>query len=118
MLPIAIAVCAVAFICSTLVTSNGNNVILSIRFNSVSFSGLRIVAITFQPLAANSFAVALPNPVEAPVMKIVFIFLFLKLKYKGHRLLFVRCIRNEDCCIQNEFLVVACNLLGRSFHYR
>jgi hypothetical protein len=35
-----------------------------------------MVAITFQPLAANSFAVALPIPVEAPVMKMVFVIAF------------------------------------------
>jgi hypothetical protein len=36
-----------------------------------------MVAITFQPLEANNFAVAFPRPVEAPVIKIVFIVLYL-----------------------------------------
>src|SRR5450432_1733983 len=78
----AIAFCAVALICSALVTSNGNKVMLLIAFNSFSFSGLRIVAITFQPFDANNFAVAFPKPVEAPVIKIVFIlFNFCKTKF-------------------------------------
>jgi len=34
-----------------------------------------MVAMTFHPFAENNFAVAFPNPLEAPVMKIVFIFL-------------------------------------------
>jgi len=34
-----------------------------------------MVAITFQPLLANNIAVALPKPVEAPVMKIVLVIL-------------------------------------------
>jgi len=32
------------------------------------------VAITFQPFAANNFAVALPDPVEASSIKIALIF--------------------------------------------
>jgi hypothetical protein len=34
--------------------------------------GVRMVAMTFQPRAANSSAVALPKPDEAPVMRTVF----------------------------------------------
>ena len=80
MFPKAMAFSAVFFICSSWVTSNGRSVIFSIKFSSVSFFGSRIVAITFQPLAANNFAVALPNPVDAPVMKIVFVIFDLNLK--------------------------------------
>src|SRR5215471_15230343 len=43
-----------------------------IEASSVSFSGVRIVPITFQPLLANNLAVARPRPDELPVMKIVF----------------------------------------------
>jgi len=39
----------------------------------VFFSGARIVAMTFQPLAANNVAAALPMPEEQPVMSTVFI---------------------------------------------
>ncbi len=39
--------------------------------SSASLSGLRMVAMTFQPLEANSRAVARPSPVDAPVMKMV-----------------------------------------------
>jgi hypothetical protein len=42
-----------------------------IEASSVSFSGARIVAITFQPLLANNLAAARPRPDELPVMKIV-----------------------------------------------
>src|SRR6516225_8615785 len=43
-----------------------------IEASSVSFSGARIVAITFQPLLANNLAAARPRPDELPVMKMVF----------------------------------------------
>ena len=45
---------------------------LSSLVRSCSFSGLRIVAMTFQPLCWKYFAVAFPMPLLAPVMKIVF----------------------------------------------
>src|SRR6267154_1324018 len=102
MFPKAIAFCAIDLICSGFVTSNGNTVMLPTLFSSVSVSGLRMVAITFQPLEANNFAVAFPKPVEAPVMKIVFILFFiLKLKYKGDLLVSVRSNQTADCCSQN-----------------
>jgi hypothetical protein len=40
--------------------------------SSVSFSGRRIVAMTFQPRSANSMALARPSPVELPLMKMVY----------------------------------------------
>jgi len=40
--------------------------------HSKPFSGGRIVAITFQPLAANNLAAAWPMPEEQPVMSTVF----------------------------------------------
>jgi len=43
-------------------------------FSSVSFSGSRMVAMTFHPFEANSLAAARPRPEELPVMKIVFWF--------------------------------------------
>src|SRR6516225_8068643 len=61
-----------------------------IEASSVSFFGVRIVAITFQPLPANNLAAARPRPDELPVMKIVFceavIGLFLHLLVKLFRL--------------------------------
>jgi hypothetical protein len=42
--------------------------------SSFSLAGVRIVAMTFHPFAENNFVVAFPNPLEAPVMNIVFIF--------------------------------------------
>jgi hypothetical protein len=41
-------------------------------FSSVSFSGLRMVAMTFHPFEAKSLAVARPRPEELPEMKIAF----------------------------------------------
>jgi len=41
--------------------------------SSVSLSGWRMVAITFQPRAAKGLAVARPRPVEQPAMKIVLV---------------------------------------------
>lgn len=43
--------------------------------SSVSASGLRMVAMTCQPLAAKYWAVTLPMPLLAPVIKIVFMWL-------------------------------------------
>jgi hypothetical protein len=43
--------------------------------SSFSLVGVRIVAMTFHPFVENNFAVAFPNPLEAPVMNIVFNFL-------------------------------------------
>lgn len=55
-------------------------------------SGLRIVAITFQPSFANFLAAVLPNPVEHPVIKTVFciilippVELFISFGYNQHK---------------------------------
>jgi hypothetical protein len=69
---IATTLSAVSLIWSGAVTSSGSSFSPESWLSSVSLSGLRIVAMTFQPFEANSWAVALPSPEEAPVMKIVF----------------------------------------------
>ena len=54
------------------VTSSRATNRLSNLFNSVSFSGVRMVAITFQPLAWKVCAAKRPMPEEHPVIKTVF----------------------------------------------
>jgi hypothetical protein len=54
------------------VTSSAVTSMLSSPLRSVSLSGERIVAITFQPCDWKCLAVALPMPEEAPVMSMVF----------------------------------------------
>ena len=50
---------------------------------SVSFSGERMVATTFQPLARKVFAASLPKPVEQPVMSTVGSVIYLDLRSWG-----------------------------------
>ena len=46
--------------------------------SSFSLSGERMVAITFHPLAAKVFALNFPKPLDAPVIKTVFLFIVLR----------------------------------------
>jgi hypothetical protein len=49
------------------------DLMLSWEISSVSFSGVRLEAATFQPCFAKWSAVSLPRPLLVPVMKIVFV---------------------------------------------
>src|SRR6185436_1249357 len=68
----ATACSAAVLICCGSVISNDINLTPEMFLSSASVSGFRMVAITFHPLDANSLAVALPSPEEAPVMKMLF----------------------------------------------
>ena len=61
-------------ICSLSVTSSFLMITPGRLARSLPFSGLRIVAITRQPLSEKKFVVSLPIPDDGPVIKIVFIF--------------------------------------------
>jgi hypothetical protein len=54
--------------------SSGNRTTPESLASSVSFSGVRMVAITLHPREENSLVAALPRPDELPVMKMVFAF--------------------------------------------
>jgi hypothetical protein len=53
---------------------------LPMSTSSISADGVRIVATTFQPLAAKCFAAVLPRPDDVPVMRAVFCFRFFLIK--------------------------------------
>ena len=69
--PAANAFAAARSIWSGSVMSSGIRTTAGEEARSVSLSGLRMVAITRQPLDANNLAAALPSPDELPVMKMV-----------------------------------------------
>src|SRR5260221_12962421 len=57
----------------------------SIAANSRASAGLRIVAMTFQLLLANSRAAVLPRPDDVPVIKTVFLVLFVVMVFVPFR---------------------------------
>jgi hypothetical protein len=66
-----------------------------------------MVAITFQPLAANNFAVALPIPADAPVIKMVFV-IFARLIFsrdKAHSPTLAACSETGEYCSQNGMAI-------------
>src|SRR5882762_1414025 len=59
--------------CRTSVTSSLRILMLSYAVSSLSFSGVRMLAATFQPRFAKWSAVNLPRPLLVPVMNIVLV---------------------------------------------